>query len=172
MVFQNPEHVFTKGSIRDEIAMSAPDSADAAAVAGMLAVWGLTGLERRHPLDLSEGQKRRLALAVIAVAPRWPLLVLDEPTAGLDAAGAAFLERRLRQLADEGRTLALVTHDVDLARRLADVLVVVRDGRAREIGGAEALDDPETRARWGVPAPLCAPLRAWLASEGAARTAC
>jgi energy-coupling factor transport system ATP-binding protein len=165
MVFQNPEHVFTTGSAAEEIAASLPPGAPAGTVSETLAAWGLAGIERRHPLDLSEGQKRRLALAAIAVSPRWPLIALDEPTAGLDAAGAAFLEARIRALAAEGRAVALVTHDADLARRLADRVVAVSDGAAREIGGPEALDDAATRARFALPAPACGPLRAWLARQ-------
>ena len=172
MVFQNPEHVFLTGGVAAEIAASLPPDAPEGAIAAALAGWGLTGLERRHPLDLSEGQKRRLALAAVAAAPRWPLLALDEPTAGLDAASAAFLERRIRALAAEGRAIALVTHDADLARRLADRIVAVGGGAAREIGGPEALDDAAIRARFGLPEPACAPLRAWLARQSAEAAAC
>jgi energy-coupling factor transport system ATP-binding protein len=172
MAFQNPEHVFVAGSVAEEIGASLPRAAPKAAVAAALAEWGLAAQARRHPLDLSEGQKRRLALAAVAAAPRWPLIALDEPTAGLDAASAAFLESRIRALAAEGRAIVLVTHDADLARRMADRVVAVGGGAARDVGDAAALDDPETRARFGLPAPAGAPLAAWLARRGAEATAC
>jgi energy-coupling factor transport system ATP-binding protein len=167
MAFQNPEHVFVAGSVADELRASMPGGACPGMMAQTLRDWGLAGLERRHPLDLSEGQKRRLALAAVAVAPSWPLIALDEPTAGLDAAGAAFLEARVRGLAEAGKAVVLVTHEADLARRLADRLVAVGDGGACDIGGPEALDDATARDRWRLPAPVCAPLRGWLARQGA-----
>lgn len=165
MVFQTPEHAFITGSVADELRASLPKDAPRDAVDALLADWRLDGLAARHPLDLSEGQKRRLALAVIAAAPRWPLIVLDEPTAGLDAAGAADLEARLDALAAAGRAVVIITHDADLARRLADRIIAVGGGGAVDLGDAAQLDDPEIRARHGLPRPSCAPLRAWLAED-------
>src|SRR5690606_21395181 len=64
-----------------------------------------------HPRDLSEGQRLTLALAVVLTA-RPPLLLLDEPTRGLDYAAKARLVRILRQLASEGHAIVMATHDV------------------------------------------------------------
>jgi energy-coupling factor transport system ATP-binding protein len=80
-----------------------------------------------HPRDLSEGQRLALALAVIlAAAP--PLLLLDEPTRGLDYAAKARLALTLRELADGGHGVVLATHDVELAAELADRVVVLAEG--------------------------------------------
>ncbi|MEV0599520.1 ATP-binding cassette domain-containing protein [Streptomyces sp. NPDC050315] len=80
-----------------------------------------------HPRDLSEGQRLALALAVVLTA-RPPLLLLDEPTRGLDYAAKARLVEVLRGLAAEGHAIVLATHDVELAAELAHRVVILADG--------------------------------------------
>ncbi|MEV0125656.1 ATP-binding cassette domain-containing protein [Streptomyces sp. NPDC050703] len=80
-----------------------------------------------HPRDLSEGQRLALALAVILTA-RPPLLLLDEPTRGLDYAAKARLVAILRSLAAEGHAIVLATHDVELAAEIAHRVVILADG--------------------------------------------
>lgn len=80
-----------------------------------------------HPRDLSEGQRLALALAVVlSAAP--PLLLLDEPTRGLDYAAKERLTGVLRSLAGDGHAIVLATHDVELAAELAHRVVVLADG--------------------------------------------
>ncbi|MET7702018.1 ATP-binding cassette domain-containing protein [Streptomyces sp. NPDC005485] len=80
-----------------------------------------------HPRDLSEGQRLALALALVLTA-RPPLLLLDEPTRGLDYAAKARLVAVLRGLAAEGHAIVLATHDVELAAELAHRVVILADG--------------------------------------------
>ncbi|MEU0244871.1 ATP-binding cassette domain-containing protein [Streptomyces sp. NPDC006235] len=80
-----------------------------------------------HPRDLSEGQRLALALAVVLTA-RPPLLLLDEPTRGLDYAAKARLVAVLRILAAEGHAIVLATHDVELAAEIAHRVVLLADG--------------------------------------------
>lgn len=80
-----------------------------------------------HPRDLSEGQKLALALAVVTVAEP-PLLLLDEPTRGLDYEAKKHLVTVLRGLADAGHAVVLATHDVELVAELASRVVVLADG--------------------------------------------
>lgn len=80
-----------------------------------------------HPRDLSEGQRLALALAVVLTA-RPPLLLLDEPTRGLDYAAKARLVTVLRGLAAEGHALVLATHDVELAAEIAHRVVLLAEG--------------------------------------------
>ncbi|MFE5299499.1 ABC transporter ATP-binding protein [Streptomyces sp. NPDC056632] len=80
-----------------------------------------------HPRDLSEGQRLALALAVVLTA-RPPLLLLDEPTRGLDYAAKARLVTHLRGLAADGHAIVLATHDVELAAELAHRVVIVAGG--------------------------------------------
>ncbi|MFD5946791.1 ABC transporter ATP-binding protein [Streptomyces collinus] len=80
-----------------------------------------------HPRDLSEGQRLALALAVVLTA-RPPLLLLDEPTRGLDYAAKARLVTVLRALAAEGHAIVLATHDVELAAEIAHRVVLLAEG--------------------------------------------
>ncbi|MEU9389667.1 ATP-binding cassette domain-containing protein [Streptomyces sp. NPDC048324] len=80
-----------------------------------------------HPRDLSEGQRLTLALAVVLTA-RPPLLLLDEPTRGLDYAAKGRLVTLLRGLAADGHAIVLATHDVELAAELADRVILLAEG--------------------------------------------
>ncbi|MEU2655903.1 ABC transporter ATP-binding protein, partial [Streptomyces sp. NPDC007325] len=80
-----------------------------------------------HPRDLSEGQRLALALAVVLTA-RPPLVLLDEPTRGLDYAAKGRLVARLRALAADGHAIVLATHDVELAAELVDRVVIIAGG--------------------------------------------
>ncbi|MFF8261840.1 ABC transporter ATP-binding protein [Streptomyces virginiae] len=92
-------------------------------VAGMLP--GVPG--DVHPRDLSEGQRLALALALVLTG-RPALLLLDEPTRGLDYAAKARLIEILRGLAADGHAVVLATHDVELAAELADRVVILAGG--------------------------------------------
>ncbi len=81
-----------------------------------------------HPRDLSEGQRLALALAVV-LAGRPPLVLLDEPTRGLDYPGKEMLVATLRGLAADGHAVLLATHDVELAAAVTDRTVVLADGQ-------------------------------------------
>jgi energy-coupling factor transport system ATP-binding protein len=81
----------------------------------------------RHPRDLSEGQQLALVLAVQLVASP-SVVLLDEPTRGLDYAAKASLAAVLRRLADQGRAVVVSTHDVEFVAQAADRVVVLADG--------------------------------------------
>ena len=81
----------------------------------------------RHPRDLSEGQKLALVLAVQLTADP-PVLLLDEPTRGLDPTAKAVLAGTLRDLATRGRAVAVATHDVEFVAESADRVVVMAAG--------------------------------------------
>ncbi|MEU1377604.1 ATP-binding cassette domain-containing protein [Streptomyces triculaminicus] len=89
-----------------------------------------------HPRDLSEGQRLALALAVVLTA-RPPLILLDEPTRGLDYAAKARLVEVLRDLAGQGHAIVLATHDVELAAELAHRVVIIAEGEIVADGPAE-----------------------------------
>ena len=81
----------------------------------------------QHPRDLSEGQRLTLALAVV-LAAKPPLLLLDEPTRGLDYTAKHRLVEILRDLADDGHAVLLATHDVELVAEVASRVLVIADG--------------------------------------------
>ncbi len=80
-----------------------------------------------HPRDLSEGQRLTLALAIV-LAARPPLVLLDEPTRGLDYTAKHRLVEILRDLADDGHAVLLATHDVELVAEVASRVLVIADG--------------------------------------------
>ncbi|MBZ5733071.1 ATP-binding cassette domain-containing protein [Nocardioides sp. TRM66260-LWL] len=86
-----------------------------------------------HPRDLSEGQRLALALALVLVA-RPPVLLLDEPTRGLDYAAKHALAQILRDLADDGRAVLVATHDVEFVAQCADDVVVLAEGEVVSTG--------------------------------------
>ena len=94
--------------------------------------------EDRHPRDLSEGQRLSLALAVV-LASTPPLLLLDEPTRGLDYAAKRRLVVLLRELVAQGHGVLLATHDVEMAAEVATRVVVLADGDVVADGPAPAV---------------------------------
>ncbi|MET9903267.1 ATP-binding cassette domain-containing protein [Streptomyces sp. NPDC006446] len=128
LVPQEPRDLLYADTVAAECAAADEDAgAEAgtcrALVSGLLPDIG----DDTHPRDLSEGQRLALALAVVLTA-RPPLLLLDEPTRGLDYAAKARLVTVLRGLAAEGHAIVLATHDVELAADLAHRVVILADG--------------------------------------------
>lgn len=101
-------------------------------------LWNEVKDRLKHPaLGLSGGQQQRLCIArALAVKPE--ILLLDEPTAALDPVATAAIEALLRRLRGQ-YTLVLVTHDLDLARRLSDRAAFFHNGRLLESGSAKQL---------------------------------
>ncbi len=99
---------------------------------------GLTGKAGEYPRDLSAGERQRVALgAILITAPE--VLLLDEPTRGLDAAAKARLATLLERWRAQGKALLLVTHDVELAARVADRVWVMEGGRIVQEGHPAAI---------------------------------
>ena len=87
----------------------------------------------QHPRDLSEGQRLSLALALV-LAARPPVVLLDEPTRGLDYRAKHVLAQALRRLAADGRTVLVSTHDVEFTALAADDVVVLAEGEVVSSG--------------------------------------
>jgi len=104
---------------------------------------GLTGYEKRPPHHLSGGEKKRVAIAgVLAMDPE--VLVFDEPTASLDPAGAAEVMDLLDEINQQGRTVILSTHDVELAYRWAEEIVIMNEGMVLACGSPAAVFGDES----------------------------
>ena len=139
LVPQDPSLILYAESVADELAAADRDfglpAGSTAAVLDRIAP--LTGRDQ-HPRDLSEGQRVSLALAVIlASAP--PLVLLDEPTRGLDYAAKRRLVEVLAELAAQGHAVVLATHDVELAAEVATRVVIVAEGEVVADGPATAV---------------------------------
>lgn len=99
---------------------------------------GLADKAQSYPKDLSGGQKQRVGIArAIAVNP--DLLLLDEPTSALDPELVGEVEKVIEQLASEGRTMLVVTHEMALARRISSNVIFMENGSIVEQGTAEKL---------------------------------
>lgn len=103
-----------------------------------LARYDLDGLRNRPATRLSGGELARAMLARATVGDP-ELLIVDEPTAGLDPRHAIDAARRLRALADAGHTVAVALHDIELALRVADDAIAVKGGSVVAAGPADAI---------------------------------
>ncbi|MGW2324254.1 ABC transporter ATP-binding protein [Streptomyces sp. NPDC001700] len=128
LVPQEPRDLLYADTVAAECAAADEDAGAASGTCRALVTELLPEVaDEAHPRDLSEGQRLALALSVILTA-RPPLLLLDEPTRGLDYAAKARLTRVLRGLAADGHAIVLATHDVELAAELAHRVVILADG--------------------------------------------
>ena len=108
----------------------------------LLAKVGLAGREAAYPAQLSGGQQQRVGIArALALKPE--VVLLDEPTSALDPELVGEVLAVIRDLAQEGWTLVIVTHEVRFARDVADQVLFLDDGVVAERGGAEVLSDPQ-----------------------------
>ena len=125
---QNPKALLVAETVRDELMEWASACGyDEAAAQEQTARLGLAGLETRHPYDLSGGQRQLLALAkLLLIGPE--LLLLDEPTKGLDLASRCIIARALREHANAGGTVIMATHDLDFAEQVSDDVAMMFDG--------------------------------------------
>lgn len=136
---QEPSVLLYSESVATECAAVDHDASLAAGTTRRVLERLVHGLaDDRHPRDLSEGQRLALAMAVV-LAPSPQVLLLDEPTRGLDYPGKARLGKVLQELAAAGHAVVVATHDVELVARVADRAVVlaagevVADGPARDV---------------------------------------
>ncbi|MDQ0713036.1 energy-coupling factor transporter ATP-binding protein EcfA2 [Streptomyces luteogriseus] len=128
LVPQEPRDLLYADTVTAECAAADQDAGADPGTCRALVTELLPGVtDDTHPRDLSEGQRLALALAVVLTA-RPPLLLLDEPTRGLDYAAKARLVAVLRALAAEGHAIVLATHDVELAAELAHRVVLLAEG--------------------------------------------
>ncbi|MFE5958811.1 ABC transporter ATP-binding protein [Streptomyces rubiginosohelvolus] len=128
LVPQEPRDLLYADTVAAECAAADRDAGVAEGTCRALVSELLPGVgDDTHPRDLSEGQRLALALALVLTG-RPPLLLLDEPTRGLDYAAKARLVGVLRGLAAEGHAIVLATHDVELAAELAHRVVILADG--------------------------------------------
>ena len=125
---QNPKALLVAETVRGELMEWASTCGyDEAVARERAASLGLSGLDGRHPYDLSGGQRQLLALAkLLLIGPE--LLLLDEPTKGLDLASRRIIACALRDHAKAGGTVIMATHDLDFAEQVADDIAMMFDG--------------------------------------------
>jgi energy-coupling factor transport system ATP-binding protein len=128
---QNPGALLHLPTVRAEVALTLRRTGRSEPPDAMLAAFGLAALGDRYPRDLSSGERQRAALAAtLAGAPT--LVLLDEPTRGMDTAARDSLVAAVELLAAGGSAVVVATHDETLAAALADRTIVLSGGRAME----------------------------------------
>ncbi len=147
-VFQNPDHQIFAETVRKEIAFGAENagySSDEceARVSEALQAVGLTGAEDRDPFSLTKGERQRVAVAsILAAKPR--ILIVDEPTTGLDAEESPRMMDMMRKLNQQGHTIIVITHNMGIVANYATRCVLMRDGAILADGPTrEIFSEPE-----------------------------
>ena len=147
MVFQHfnlfPHMTVLQNVVEGPIRVQGRDPEEARSEArGLLARVGLGGREDAYPVELSGGQQQRVGI-VRALALRPELLLFDEPTSALDPELVGDVLTVVKELAEEGWTMIVVTHELEFARRVADEVVFMDDGVVVERGTpADVLNRP------------------------------
>ena len=125
MLPQDPKSLFVKKTVREDLAEMTKDTAKIAQVA---AICEIEALLDSHPYDLSGGEQQRSALAkVLLTEPK--LLLLDEPTKGIDSFFKEKLADILCKLKEDGITIVMVSHDVEFCAKYADQVSMFFDGQ-------------------------------------------
>ena len=158
VVLQNPDDQIFGQTVEEDVAygptnLGLDDDEIESRVSRALRLVGLDDLRDRNTLKLSYGQRKRLALAgALAMEPE--VLIMDEPTAGLDPQMALELMELAEQLHHSGTTVVISTHDVDLAYAWADEIHVLRRGELIYSGRSEEFySDPIRVYTTGVMQP-------------------
>lgn len=142
LVFQNPDDQIFAPSVEEDVAfgplnLKLPMEEVQKRVHEALERVGMVGFEKKAPHHLSGGQKKRVAIAgILAMKPE--IMVFDEPTAGLDPKGASKIINLLKELNEQGITIIISTHDVDLVPQYANKVYVLHEGEI--IGEGTAKD--------------------------------
>jgi energy-coupling factor transport system ATP-binding protein len=131
LVFQNPDHMFFADTVREEIAYGVKnlgiENADTV-IDAALEDAGLSGAADLYPRWLSRGERQRLGIAcVVAMQPS--VIVLDEPTTGLDGYEALLVISILKKLQENGHTIVIITHNRDIAEHCADRVITMENGK-------------------------------------------
>lgn len=133
IVFQNPDDQIFAPTVEEDVAfgplnLKLPIDEVKKRVTDALKRVGMEGFEKKAPHYLSGGQKKRIAIAgILAMKPE--IMILDEPMAGLDPVGAAKIINLLKELNEEGITILISTHDVNIIQDYVDKIFVINEGK-------------------------------------------
>ena len=134
-VSQNPNDYISKDTVYEEIKFTLDNFKidDSSRIESILKDFKIYQYKDKNPRDLSGGEKQRLAIAsVLVMSPE--ILLLDEPTRGLDYSNKKELGHMLRKFVDSGRTLIMITHDIDFAADFSDDILLLINGELVQHG--------------------------------------
>lgn len=132
-VFQNPDHQIFSVSVEKELEFGLKNAGFTRAeiaerITQALALTGLENYRQVHPYTLSKGERQFIAVAsVLALTPE--ILVIDEPTTGLDWVGVEKIMKLLQQLHRKGTTILMISHDMDSVADYAERVIILREGQ-------------------------------------------
>lgn len=173
LVFQFPEYQLFEETIEKDIAFGpknfgTPENEAFALVKKVLPMVGLDeSYLERSPFELSGGQKRRVAIAgILILDPQ--ILVLDEPTAGLDPQGAKEMMELFMDLnRKQNKTILLVTHDMDHVLNYCDHVIILSHGKVKQESDVrEFFEHPEWMLKTGINPPAIIRLKMQLREKG------
>ena len=172
MVFQYPEYQLFADTVRDDVAFGPKnlglksDETDER-VKNSITMVGLNydEIKDRSPFELSGGQMRRVALAgIIAMKPE--ILVLDEPTAGLDPQGKENIMRLIKSLKETIKTVVIISHNMDEVAANCNKIAVMDDGRVKGVFTPGQLFSGSTADEMGVELPSVTKFARMLSARG------
>lgn len=133
IVFQFPEYQLFEETVLKDVAFGVKnfgakqDEANEKAKIALASVGIDESYYNKSPFELSGGERRRVAIAgILAINPE--ILVLDEPTAGLDLKGTIDIMNLVKKMHEDGKTIILVTHDMDIVNKYAEQVIVLSNG--------------------------------------------
>src|SRR4030043_1796989 len=170
-VFQNPDHQLFSETVEEEVAFALKnfgfeEEAIQKRITWALNLLGLTQYRKTSPFMLSGGERKRVALAsVLAWDPE--ILILDEPTIGQDYQQKEKLRQFIIQMQTQGKTVVMVTHDVEFVAECTPRVVLMQEGQIVADGeGREILTNPEVLAQSSIVLPQIAQIFVNLAPLG------
>ena len=169
LVLQDPDDQLFSADVRQDVSfgplnLGLSEAEAAAATDSAISAMGIEHLADRPTHQLSYGERKRVVIAG-ALAMNVDVLLLDEPTAGLDPAGVEALLQTLEEINARGTTLVFSTHEVDNALAFATHAAVMTDGRLRQGGLVDLLSDAELLAVARLRQPILLQLSAALGWE-------
>lgn len=169
-VFQNPDHQIFARTVREEVGfglkvMGNDPLTIEKRVADALQAVGLQGYEEKNPFTLTKGDRQRIAVAsALAVQPR--VIILDEPTTGLDYLHQKRMMEMLRDLNQRGHTIIIITHSMWVAAEYASRILLMKNGSILADGDARSIFADEVRLRQAsLRPPPVVQLSNWLGTQ-------
>lgn len=131
--YQNPDHQIFNLTVKDELEFglrkrNLPEEEISQRVEQVLDIVGLKGSELEYPFSLSRGHRQKLAVGTI-LAMNPPVMIIDEPTTGMDWKGGELMMNLIRDLHQSGRTIVMITHDMRIVAAYASRVIVMVEGQ-------------------------------------------
>jgi energy-coupling factor transport system ATP-binding protein len=169
-VFQNPDHQIFARTVRDEVGfglkvLGENHKKTEMRVAEALEIVGLKGYEEMVPFTLTKGERQRIAVAsILATQPK--VIILDEPTTGLDDQHQRNMMEMLKRLNQSGHTIIIITHSMWVAIEYTDRTILLKDGCVLSDGPTRAVFADEVRlAEASLRPPSIVRLSNWLGTK-------